>query len=203
MGHGPEPVTYSRAIARPKPVFESKCTKVGPVTFPAFTGERIYMMPFLNGREHPGLERWQKTIAAMLKGIPVGVLCYLMVDQSTVEPGQPQRRPGVHVDGNWTAESGWTIGGGLWKELQDVGYLPESIVLASNIEGCVGYTGVFEGRPGPGGNCSHIDISGGQKVALKPNLAYRGNVTFLHESTPILKGGKCTLVRINVPGIEP
>jgi len=34
-------------------------------------------------------------------------------------------------------------------------------------------------------------------------LAYRGNVTFLHESTPILKGGKRTLVRINVPGIEP
>jgi hypothetical protein len=46
----------------------------------------------------------------MLKGIKTDQPIYLMVDQTYVKQGQPQRRPGMHVDGYWVV--GDHTGGG-------------------------------------------------------------------------------------------
>lgn len=76
--------------------------KRGPVTFPEFTGERAYMIPFRQSSGLPRrLERWQSTVDAMLAGIQAPGDIFLMIDQKPVLAGAPQRRPGLHVDGYW------------------------------------------------------------------------------------------------------
>lgn len=72
----------------------------GGVHFPEFTGERVYMRRFDYGLPRD-LSRWQSTVDAMMDGIKTDQPLYLMIDQSLVKAGQPQRRPGIHIDGYW------------------------------------------------------------------------------------------------------
>lgn len=74
----------------------------GAVTFPEFTGERVYMEPIRRGVLPAHLRRWVGTLSAMLAGMSsVPELMYLMIDQQELRAGQFHRRPGVHVDGYW------------------------------------------------------------------------------------------------------
>lgn len=74
----------------------------GPVAFPEFTGERVYMLPFTKAAGLPfDLARWQPTVDAMLDGVDVAGPIYLMIDQGMVRAGVTHRRPGVHIDGYW------------------------------------------------------------------------------------------------------
>jgi hypothetical protein len=72
------------------------------VTFPEFTGERIYMLEFTQADGLPDeAARWQTTVDQMLEGIVTDQPMFLMVDQSEVLAGNAQRRPGAHMDGYW------------------------------------------------------------------------------------------------------
>lgn len=74
----------------------------GAVSFPTFTGERVYMRPFLKAAGLPKhLARWQSTVDAMLEGIDTDGPIYLMIDQAEVKDGISHRRPGLHIDGYW------------------------------------------------------------------------------------------------------
>lgn len=88
------------------------------------------------------------------------------------------------------------------KPIQRPKNFEEAIILASNIRGCVAYTGDWHGEIGTGGDCSHIDLSGLDRVELQANKAYVGNVAMLHESVPLDAECYRTLVRLNVPGFE-
>lgn len=83
-------------------MYKSIVQRRGPVAFPEFTGERIYMHEF---RKSSGLPpeyaRWRETVEQMLTGIDTDGPIYLMVDQGMVAPGNTHRRPGVHIDGYW------------------------------------------------------------------------------------------------------
>ncbi|KQP37587.1 hypothetical protein [Pseudorhodoferax sp. Leaf274] len=84
---------------------QSTIQQRGAVTFPEFTGERVYMLPFRKAEGLPfDLARWQPTVDAMLDGIDVASPIYLMIDQGVVQPGATHRRPGVHIDGYWRPE---------------------------------------------------------------------------------------------------
>jgi hypothetical protein len=174
------------------------------VVFPEFTGERIYMREFRQIDGLPrGLERWQETVDQMLQGLRTEKSIFIMVDQSKVIEGQPQRRPGVHIDGVWVAGH-WDNGG--WKTGQhDTGghrFIPEDnqlILLASDVQGCAAYVGEYDGTPGEGGDFQHLDLSQLQKTELEPMYCYGGNaMTMLHESLPMRKTVDRTLVRLNV-----
>lgn len=97
-------------------MYKSIVQRRGPVTFPEFTGERIYMHEF---RKSTGLppeyKRWRDTVEQMLDGIDTDGPIYLMVDQGVVAPGHSHRRPGVHIDGYWhpalQAHGGFGFGG--------------------------------------------------------------------------------------------
>lgn len=173
----------------------------GPVTFPAFMGERIHMRGFLKSEGLPkDLQRWQKTVDAMLDGIEVEGLVYLMVDQGEVRAGTTQRRSGVHVDGCWnpllSAHTGVT---GADAEMP-----VETLLLASDVLGCRAYAGTYEGWPAEGGDCSHIDVSGLAAVDLTPGRVWAGHtLTMLHESLPVPQDCLRTVVRLNVPGWQP
>lgn len=83
-------------------MFKSTCEALGAVSFPEFTGERIYMEKFFKDKGLPEhLKRWQPTIDQMLEKIDIDEPMYLMVDQRVVEPNTTHRRPGVHIDGYW------------------------------------------------------------------------------------------------------
>lgn len=223
---------------------ESRLQRRGSVAFPAFTGERAYMVPFFKRRGlPPSLSRWQPTVDAMLNGIDSDLPIYLMIDQAVVTPGKPHRRPGVHIDGYWngfsashgdappfhgstpsrTGHSGYpsthgsqplprghssrghgshTSSAGGWSP--DATYdEKEGLILASDVAGCRAYVGPFDGAPGEGGDCSHIDLSSLDVVDCELGAVYAGNVTLLHESVPIPAGGLRTLVRLNVRGWSP
>jgi hypothetical protein len=201
---------------------KSYIKEIGPVSFPEFTAERIYMVPFRKSEGLPShLRRWQPTVDQMLVGVESIHEIYLMIDQSKVEAGKAQRRPGPHIDGNWIVESGSHGPGpghgprhrprplsGRWETGPSWGnsganFSPEAIILASSLSACRCYLGQYEGEIGLGGDCSGIDLSALPTLRLDAGKAYAGNVTMVHESLPVDRTCNRTLVRLNVPGWEP
>lgn len=211
----------------------------GKVTFPEFTGERIYMQEFTKAGGLPTvLKRWQPTVDAMLDGVDTDGPIFLMVDQAPVKAATTHRRPGVHVDGHWEPTiyahdiSGGHIitPGDLHKFPRTHVHIPqkqpgkgkgnkpvpveklrfpklrfsESLLLASNVMGCVAYDGRYTGEPGEGGDCSHIDLSRLTVVDMEPGKVWAGDALhMLHESVPITKDCLRTVVRLNVKGWIP
>lgn len=181
-------------------VYQSRFEVVGAVPpFPPHTGEHLYMVPFrkVGGKlilPSIKLSRWIPTILAMLDGITTRRTMYLMIDQGEIKAGATHRRPGPHIDGNWVPDLSKVA-----KTHAMTFMYPETLVLASDVCASVGYRGTFRGPIGKGGDCSSLDLSAMQRVALKAGIAYMGNITFVHASTPVAKATKRTLVRINVP----
>lgn len=179
------------------------------VTFPRFTGERVYMRPFIQSEGLPfDLARWQPTVDSMLDGISTDGPIYLMIDQGVVRAGITHRRPGVHIDGYWNPATGSHDGqpahfhGGHMSqrhitELSKTRH--EAILLASDIGACRGFIGEYEGIIGEGGDCSSFDLSSLEIIHFKSDRCYAGNVTALHESLPVPHDCLRTLVRLNVP----
>lgn len=76
----------------------------------------------------------------------------------------------------------------------------ETIILASNVPACRALVGEWGGIIGAGGDVTHLDLSHMREIQLQAGIAYAGNVTFVHESLPVLHDCQRTVVRINVPG---
>jgi hypothetical protein len=176
------------------------------------------MVPF---KKHTGLPthlaHWQATVDDMLSGIAWEGTIYLMIDQGKVGAGETHRRPGLHIDGYWVPakgkhgshKSGPSIygahvtepftkfmnnddwGGAAFEQSED-------IILASNVQAVRGFSGKFNGPVGTGGDCVHVDTSGMDEIILQAGVAYRGNVTFLHESLPVKSDCLRTVVRLNL-----
>lgn len=211
---------------------ESKVSIRGRVTFPAFTGERVYMRSFTQRDGLPfDLARWQPTVDAMLDGIDASGPIYLMIDQAPVKAAVTHRRPGVHIDGYWhpTIQAHgeqqpyqreghrWVpvppkgphiIASGKWDTpspgWKTIGSAKESIVLASDVVGCRAFVGKYDGEFGDGGDCSHIDTDHMDAVTFEPGRAYAGHaMRMLHESMPVTRDCLRTVVRLNVPGWAP
>lgn len=184
------------------------------VSFPAWTGERIYMQEFHKNAPLPvQYARWQSTVDQMLGGIDTNGPVYLMVDQALVKGGQPHRRPGVHVDGHWVINAhGGSGHGSRHGPVPYPRHQPgplhqgssaqgEALVLASDVEACAAYVGEYERdfvADWRGGDCSDLDLSQLNRVDLYPNHVYIGDVFTLHESLPVQHDCRRTLVRLNV-----
>lgn len=204
----------------------------GRVMFPEFTGERIYMRGFTKaGGLPPDLRRWQDTVDAMLDGVDANGPIFLMVDQARVKAASIHRRPGLHVDGYWQPALKAHGGGGggehgghhravpvpLGQNVPDGDHLhrkheqhfhsghdAEGLILASNVLGCVAYAGLFDGQPGDGGDCAHIDVSALLRVDMEPGRVWAGHTLhMLHEAIPVRCDCLRTVVRLNVRGWYP
>ena len=185
------------AFDRVNPPLHSTIEQLAKVEFPPFTGERIYMVPFLKvGGEillPKALTRWIPTVETMLRGISTKSKMYLMVDQSEVKAGAAQRRPGPHIDGNWSESGGGTVSP---RDFDDT----ELVILASDVSACIAYLGSYPRVDfKSGGDCSAMDLSTMVKVRLEANYTYLGTVATIHESIPVDRDCQRTLVRINVP----
>lgn len=201
----------------------------GPVAFPPFLGERVYMREFRKGDD---LGRWNPTIDAMLDGVDTDGPIYLMIDQSEVCAETTHRRPGLHIDGYWDPGSrghqGHTMSAHrsqplprtprhhqvpLHRSHHEPGRhrgwdnatfdAPEAIILASDVSAARGLIGEFNGPLGEGGDASLVDTRGLIELPMLANRVYAGNVSCLHESLPVPVACRRTLVRLNVPGWSP
>lgn len=76
----------------------------------------------------------------------------------------------------------------------------EAIILASNIPACRALIGEWDGNIADDGDVSHLDLSHMQEIQFEANIAYAGNVTFVHQSIPVQQDCWRTVVRLNVPG---
>lgn len=190
-------------------MYQSIVKEMGAVTFPEFTGERVYMQKFTKKEGlPPHLSRWKPTVDAMLAGVHSDGPIFIMIDQSYVLENKTHRRPGVHVDGYWHEAAGKHGGSGHrmcaaghWGEC-DFAY-PEGVILASDISACRALIGAWKGKVGKGGDCSKIDTSCLKSIVLKGHTVYAGNVSMLHESIPVAHECARTLVRLNIPGWSP
>lgn len=116
--------------------------------------------------------------------------------------GAPLTHGGQPADAYWKSDkrhSASTDGG--WDVI-DLS-APEGIILASNIQACVGYTGLYDEQLlGKGGDASHIK-GHFNRIDMEANHVYAGNVAMLHESLPVSADSFRTVVRLNVPGWTP
>lgn len=175
----------------------SNMRAIGTIPFPEMRGERIYMREVFKHQPLPDdIARWQPTFDALTADLEFDGPAYLMVDQAFVFAGDIHRRPGVHTDGNWIA-SARRHGGHRHTH----GYSTETLILASDVQGCRAYLGDFDGVPGEGGDCSHIDLSGLKIVDMEARIGYVGQVSLLHESRPLPLSTFRNLVRLNIPGL--
>lgn len=202
---------------------------IGTVPFAAHIGERVYMREFTQRGGLPDdLARWQPTVDALLREVDAPGPIYLMIDQGVVRAGASHRRPGLHIDGYWhpgisahgghgsrpghnsrpretprhcSSPGAWDTGSGRWKN--GIYSEPEAIILASDVAAARAVVGHFDGMPGEGGDCRHIDTGSLIVVPMRAGIAYAGNVTLLHESLPVAADCLRTVVRLNVPGWTP
>ena len=143
----------------------------------------------------------------MLSQVDTDQPIFLMVDQGVVKSKTSHRRPGPHIDGYWIEElqthGGTKPGHRMHIHPWDTINLsdPESIILASDVVGCKGYVGDWQGVLREGGDCSDICLDDLSEMTMEANKAYIGNVSFIHESIPLPFETKRTLVRLNLKGI--
>lgn len=212
----------------------SNFTVGNKVVFPEFNAERHYMIPFFKKEGLPKhLQHWQNTVDAMLEGVETDDLIFFMADQGKVKKKTPHRRPGAHIDNYWVPSTGHRGGGGHlnpclpgmgggmhrgggghlgmrsrkdrhsgWCSSFDMP--KQAIILASDVQGCKGYVGEWNGVVEDHGDCSHIDTSKLTEHFLKPHQVYLGDTSqFIHESVPVEYNCMRTLVRLNVNGWVP
>lgn len=189
--------------------------ELGKIEIPSEEGiGELKMVPFdlatLQGV--PG--KYTKLVLAMVEHLPKREgIGYLTLDGRTVQEGTTQRRGGAHIDGNYIPEDrsggwssagqgGWKVGEGgreLSSENHKLSYESKTggMLIASTYPACKGWNGEFDGNPGIGGDCTHIELNEG--FMLKPNHLYYGNSQFVHESLPLDKTVHRTIVRITLP----
>jgi len=190
-----------------------------PVSIPHYEGE-IKMLPFELSDLANIPEKFKKLVENLISFLPIKQgIAFLTIDGKTIQQGSTHRRGGKHIDGNyifagnsgWGGDNGGNGGGNGWK-VGENGFklsLPQhkisyenpngGMIIASDFVGCMGWNGVFEGKAGIGGDCTHLDIKQESGFLLKPNVAYYGNSQFVHESLPIEKNIHRNLVRITLP----
>ena len=197
----------------------SKVRAVGQVTFPEFSGARVYMARNLAGHPLEGVpESYHAVIDRMLAdaGIPEHTGFYVTIDEQHLKKGTKLRRGGVHIDGNYLfpqGANGWGSGGGsgwlngtpgrlLTEEQQRLQYHSElgGVIMASTFVACEAFVGTVEGAAGQGGDCEHLreQLSLLESFWLEERKVYLGNSTFIHEGHVVSEDTPRQLVRLTL-----
>ena len=168
--------------------------KTNTISLPLIIGEHS-MIPFdLN--TFVGIPFEFLSVARnMMKNIThKGGTAFFTIHGKILKANQTLRRGAPHTDGNYEPIN-MSFGGGGWKigengpsintNLHHRQYNVNNggIVIASNHPACLGWVGEFEGLPGVGGDCRHVDLD--QGFMLQPDSVYYGNNHFIHESLPV------------------
>jgi hypothetical protein len=140
-------------------------------------------------------------------------IAHITVDEKIVLAGMSQRRPKPHVDGcfipalnHWGHDGGDGSGGGGsggWNHYcndisaREVGRMP--VIVAASVAGCRAWRGVFDGRPAPDGDLTHIAHLLGEGEVLPANTGYWLSPDCVHESMIFSEVIQRTFLRIALP----
>jgi hypothetical protein len=157
--------------------------------FPAGRDIKINMMPFIQGqRDSIPIEyrHYFWPIIQHCKAGQAGEIGYLSIHESWVEPGQAQRRPGIHTEGYATpgkVRGGW--GGGGWgggttpPDINDLGAKGGLFMVSNMADTCQVWDTRIDGYTRPGGDCEYLRAAFGPGRMLQP-----GELCWLTDRTP-------------------
>lgn len=182
-------------------MIKSLIKDAGAIWFPTFQPGFLYMRPInLSNPELPEyFTRYAILVRNMLERSPVQHgTAFLTIDSKLVPKGQTHRRPGLHVDGNYSQGCGWDRprpGFNNWT-----GYTG-GMLIATSYAACEAYTGEFQGEPAQYGDCEHFrsQLETAEKIVLQANSMYVTNSTCVHESVPVRENVARIIVRITLP----
>lgn len=187
--------------------------RASKVEFPKPTGININMMPFVSGDlstipdEFRG---YDEIIQLCLRDLRLSsdspAIFYLTIQESFVEPGSCQRRPGLHTDmlstltwGELTKKGGGTLTGNSWGgSVQSLG----GIFLASNVaDSCRAWDARVD-YPGLLGDCSGMREALGEGTMLEANHLYWITDRTPHEALPMAEGGHRQFFRLVTDNVD-
>ena len=167
----------------------------GSVEFPHPIGININMMPFELGNPNSIPEEYYGYLslirACLIPEIERGKIYYLTIQESIVDEGHFQRRPGLHTDKHATFSWGNCVkGGGVDRANFDGPYMHRwggygGIYMASNVsESCAVWDANIE-EPGLLGDCEDKREELGEPFLLKANELYWITDSTPHETLPM------------------
>lgn len=169
------------------------------VSFPEFSGERVMMMPVRLG-SLDGTPPQYSDVLYSLYGVMESRfrddIGYLTIDEQNLEAGQTLRRGGLHVDGYYHGKCGSWGGGGGW------GSVGNGMLTVSSTAHCRAFLGMFDGEPGPEGECGHLHLDS-QGEIFEPSRIYWVDGACIHESLPVKERIKRQFVRLSMPSNGP
>ena len=186
-----------------------------PVTFPPPQDININMLPFRIG-ERSSLPKqywpyWRLIVGTRLDTDHLGKVGYLTIQESWVEPGECQRRPGLHTDRHpnlaldlarqWLADGK----GNPWKDCPLAwhwGGRKGGIYLASNVANTTRVWDCFVRKPGPFGNCEHLRHALGAGNAVPANVMVWMTDGTPHEALPVEKRVYRQFIRVVGPDVH-
>jgi len=183
-------------------MFQSTYRKLwnpAPLKFPAFTGERIMMMPVKLGSLLGVPENYHGIVGALHQMIEVrhiGEIGYLTIDEQNLMAGDTLRRSGLHVDGYYQGRCGAWGGGGGW------GSVGNGMLTVSSTAHCRAYLGSVDGVPGPEGECGHLAMPNEGEL-FAPGEVYWLDGACVHESVPVSENMRRQFVRLSMPSNGP
>ena len=190
----------------------SKVKEVNTIKIPEVDNNLSMLQFNMNTlNEVPG--ELKQCVEDMIKHLPDrNSNAFLTVDRKVVKSGETHRRGGAHIDGNYMIDvcawggkgggNGWKVGEGgaqLNTEQHKLSYENEDggIIITSNYPTCKGWSGVYNGSPRVGGDCTHLELDKG--FILEENVVYHGNSRFIHESLPLKENVDRTMIRVTLP----
>lgn len=183
-------------------MFESTFRKLwnhSEMKFPEFSGTRIMMMPVQLGSLKGIPKHYAKFVDYlyyMTEYRHHGKIGYLTIDERNVTKGNSLRRSGLHVDGYYKGKCGAWGGGGGW------GSVGNGMLTVSSTSHCKAYLGMFEGTPGPEGECEHLTLPN-EGILFEANQVYWVDGACVHESLPVEEDTQRQFVRLSMPNNGP
>ena len=177
---------------------QSRYMDLGQVTLPPFGGRQLHMHQV--DPQAPAMPDGYRDYDEIIRDIcqRAGARsreAFVTLDESTVRAGNPQRRPGVHVEGCWLPElQKW----GQWRQRDETGLAGRrmSVITAASAAGCVAYEGDFSGTPQDDGDLEEIRAELGDGTLLRPNRAYLLSPDCIHESVTVNQDVERTFLRV-------
>ncbi len=165
-----------------------------PTAFPEYSDCRVMMMP-VNLGDLGGVPEQYHTLVEELYSMTerrhIGQVGYLTIDEKTLAPGETLRRGGKHVDGCHQGRAGaYGAGGGY-------GSVGNGMLTVSSTPHCRAYPGIFDGEPGPEGECEHIETAEG--ITFGAGDVYFVDGACVHESLPVESTTRRQFVRLSMP----
>ena len=190
-------------------MLDSHFEDLGAITFPVWSGRQKYMNTVdpSDPRMDEGLEDYNDVVRQLCAAAGyTGPEVHVTVDEKIVQAGCSQRRPDAHVDGHFqVSEMSWGHDGpgGTWNHCCNEVPIPRmSVIVASDVAGCIGYRGNFEGEPKNDGDLEHIRDQLGAGELLPANRGFLLSPDCVHESVRYSEPTQRGFLRIALPPIK-